>query len=174
MDKSILSLSLHSRNGTGVTNPLLNAPWTYKWHSSEPRKSQLLFNDTTALVFTPEGKAYSRNSQSEWSTGCIYAVIVHGNAGMSKEWVRKLKPASIKAYIGANCKCHLIQPVLTWLWGSMCFLALLDLHPKITCIASSTKTRSRRWHCVTRKHYPVAFPSALQVQRGNLLAWAYP
>lgn len=150
---------MHCRNGTRVTNPLLNAPWTYKWHSSEPRRSQLLFDDTTALVFTPEGKAYSRNSQSEWSTGCIYIVIAHGNVGMSKKWVRKeksLKPACIKAYIVANCKCHLIQPVLTWLWGSMCFLALLDLHPKFTCTASSARARSRRWHYVTRKRYPGA------------------
>lgn len=89
---------------------------------------------------------------------------------------KSLKPVCIKPYIVSNYKCHLIQPVLTWLWSSMFFLPLLDLHPKFICTASSARARPRRWHYVTRKHYPgaSAFSSALQVQRGNVLAWECP
>lgn len=69
---------------------------------------------------------------------------------------KSLKRASIKPYMATKDKCNLIQSVLTWLRGSRSFLALLDLHPKFICTASSARARPRRWHYVTRKHYPGA------------------
>lgn len=55
-----------------------------------------------------------------------------------------VKPASIKLYIVANSKCNLIQSVLTWLWGSMCFLALFGLVSQVPLHCFLCQSKAQR------------------------------
>lgn len=140
-----------------MTNALFNAPWNHKWHGSEPRKSQLLFN-VSHLWFSPQREKLAAVIASVNVAQDVYVHRMSYSMAMY-EAVRNeksLKPASIKPCIVANCKCNLIQSVLTWLWGSMYFLALMDLHAKFICTAFSARAGPRKGHYVTRKHYPGA------------------
>lgn len=150
-----ISLSIHCRSDTGVTNALFNAPWTYKWHGSEPRKSQLLFN-VSHLWFSSQREKLAAVIASVNIAQDVYTPSYSMAMYEAVRNEKSLKPASIKSYIVANCKCNLIQSVLTWLWGSTYFLALLDLHPKFICTAFSARARPRKEHYVRRKHYPGA------------------